>query len=498
MKVFKIYIIFLLLFSLLNCNKNKKEDESYDDAQLKRKKNSAAALELPVDNKVIEGYLGSSYLLINFLKVNLDSDIEDELAIAYKKDDASNISIAVFDLLNSGLIKKNFDYESEIFETQGFSLASYNLFKENDISIVIEGKSKENKFILNIFSYIESDTDKFYKMAGAFSGDYSVILDFKEVESDRGKYNILKEVVTIENSYSYANTNIQQKSEFVWDYDNSEFKLAGTSQILSTNNKISNIDDLLGYLKGFWYPERYAKLLNDEEKLINFDQNSIEFISFTPHLKEVNIKYDDYLAKYNILKTYKFWSNRPGISLSVESIQKSTNKNYIKIDVVLAEADKIMVKGPGTFEEMNYIRFPKPFVEILNDKKNEKTEKEKKEIKNFLNDTFVLMKKNKAEKEQNEEVLIKFDNVNRFFLQRGDEKEDGYYIIIKDNLGFIISFLFNTSNNILNSRYYLIDESAENKILYLTPVKINYNSFSIEDFKKIVFVKGNLNVNKAN
>ncbi|MBN2544157.1 MAG: hypothetical protein JXB50_00070 [Spirochaetes bacterium] len=498
MKIFKKINVFLFLLILLSCNKDKKNDESYYNAQLKVKKNNENSVNLPVDNKIIEGYLGSSFVLINFLIVNLDSDIENELAIAYKKNDSSNISIAIFDLLNSGLIKKNFNYDSEIFDANSFSMASYNLFRQDDIAIVIEGKSKENKFLLNIFSYFDTEADKFYKLVGEFYGDYSVIIDFKEVENDRGKYHILKDVVTIENSFSYANTNIQQKSEYIWDYDNLEFKLAGTGQILSTNNKIDNIEDLLGYINGYWYPEYYAKLLNQEEKLINFDQSSIEFISFSPYFKEVNIKYDDYMAKYNILKTYKFWSNRPGISLNVESIQKSSNKNYIKIDVVLVEADKILVKGPGTFEEMNYIRFPKSFIEIINDKKNEKIEKEKKRIKNYLNDTFVLMKKNKDEKEKKEDVFINFDNNNRFFIKRGNEKEEGCYIIIKDNLGFIISFLFNQSSNILNSRYYLIDESNEKKVLYLTPVKINYNSFTIDDFKKIAFVKGEIDADKSN
>jgi len=497
MKKYKLTISFLLIsflnLFLTNCKKESSDNNDFYEANLKQK-SYAAISTLPVDIKILKSDLGEKLEILNFIVTNLDTDIDNEFALAYKTADQDYVNIAIFDILSSGLIKKLFTTETYINNGDSLTLQSFNLFQENDIALIVEGKTKDNKFILNIIHF-RNETG--YKVIGEFTADYSVILDFADVETERGKYQILKDVATIENSFSYANSKIQQKTIYIWDSTEEKFKIVETDQIVATNSNFErllyNEKDLFDYIKGFWYQEKYISLIKDKNKLAEIDVNSLEFIFFSPDTKEVNIKYDDYIAKYNILKSYKFWGQRPGISINVESIQPTTYVRHIKIDVVLLEADKIQVTGPGTFEEGIYVRFPKPLVDIIKDEKDKKNISAKEKIKSQLLNRYFIKKDSKNRRE----LALEFFSDNKFKLKKDSIEENGYYIILKNGEQYIIAFIIKESK-LLNSTYYLIEiEALSNRMLSLIPLKINFKGFTLENPKKIVFIKDDENADKS-
>lgn len=496
----KKYIIFITLFVLTlhltffltSCKKESTSDnDSFYNASLKQR--NYPSVPLPVDIKILKNNLGEKLEVVNFLVTNLDADIDKEFAIAYKTAEEANINIAIFDILSSGLIKKLFTYQTEMNKSDYLTLQSFNLFQENDIALIIEGKNKENKFLLNVIYFTNENG---YKVIGDFIADYSIILDFKDIETERGKYQILKDVVTIENSFSYANSRIQQKTIYVWDSSEEKFKIVETDQIIATSSNFDkllyNEKDLLEYIKGFWYPEKYISLIKEKSKLVQLDENSIEFIFFSPSTKELNIKYDDYIAKYNILKSYKFWGQRPGVSINIESIQPTTYVRHIKVDIVLLEADKIQVTGPGAYEEGIYVRFPKPLADIIRDEKDKRNTDEKEKIKSYLIKGPFTKRDSKGRKE----LTASFTVENKFHIKKDNLEENGYYLLLKNGDQYIIAFITKESK-LLSSTYYLIETDALlNNMLSLIPLKLNFKGFLLENPKKIVFLKEEENADK--
>lgn len=491
MRNFLLFLFIIIFFSHCYNNKNKKE-EIYD-ANLNPNPSSYMTY-LPFDMQVLKKSLGEDIEIIRFLITNVDSDIDKELVIAYKIKNEEFIKVSIFDVFQTGVMRRLYTYDTLIAKKDDFLLQVYNLFLENDIAVIIEGKAKEDKYILDIIYY---EDEKGYYLIGEFKADYSIVLNFKEIETEYGKYQILKDVVTIESTFSYANSKIQQKNIYEWDNDAKMFKIVATDQIVVFNTQLDKLfnseKDILNYLKGFWYPQEYISLLNDKSKLANFNEEAIQFISFTEK-NEVNIKYEDYIAKYNILKSYRFWGQRPGISLNVESILPSTYLRYLKIDVVLLESDKIQVTGPGTFEEGIYVRFPKSFIEIIREEKENKVQKEKEKLKEFLTKgEFINIEDNKKA------FSLTFTVNDEYILTKNQVTEKGYFALLKEKDQYILSLITSQNKSILESRYFLINIEASNKdILVLTPLKINYNGFTLENPKKIAFYKGQQDVDKPN
>ena len=477
--------IILLFFILFGCFKQSKTNdiESYyfkDNANPK-KNILGKQLKLPIAYKKLEPFLGSNFIPVFSTKTNLDKDIADEICVAFKANDSQNIKICFFDLFSKGIIKKKFEFETSIYSSESFLLQSNNLFYEDDISIIIEGKSIENKSLLYILSFLEND----YKLAGEFTGDFSVIIDYEEKEYEKGKYFRLKEVVTIDNSFSSTNTTIQQKSIFTWDYENFLFKLVETSQILSLNTSINRSifiseESFLNYIKGFWYPEKYKKIIkNDKLDANKYNSSNIKFISFSVSPNEVSIKHEDYMNKYSILKINRLWGQKPGLRLKIKGISKTSNYKYKKIEIFLMEADKLMVSGPKRFSQQYYVRLARPFIEYVNEKKEEKIKNEQNVIAKYLMNEF----------RSDDNIILNFTKNNEFIIKRENSIEKGIYKITKDTNGFIISFLFKTANTILRNNDFIIKISNDSHFFSLISVKMDLDGFVIENVKSIIFYK---------
>ncbi len=488
MRIIKILIIsinLLLILSFFGCKKNLEtnEDDIYYIDNVDNKKGDESSkekiLKLPVPYSRLETYLVKDFIPVLGLKLNLDNDIDNEICVAYKKNRSSNISVAIFDLITKK-IKKQIDFDTKIFDQNTFSLQSRNLFYEDDISLIIEGRSVENKNLLYIYMFSDGE----YKEIQEFIGDYSVIVNFEE--NEKGKFEMLKNISTIDNYFTSTNTSIQQKKVYVWNYDMNEFEIIEVSKILYTNTFVDrSVYDsevnFLNYLNGFWYPEKYKDLI-DKNK-INPDElnnNTIEYISFSNEQKEINIKRIDYLIKLSIVKMSRLWGQKPGLRFNVEGIYKYPPKGEKFIEIYLIEANKLKLSGLNSFREENYIRLPRPFIEYVREKREEVINKEISSIASYLKKDF----------RSKDDCIITFTDNNDYTIQKDNIIEKGIYRITFDKLGYIISFLSSESEkNILNNENFIIKLSKESQTFTLIPVNITLNKFIIDDIKAVVFYK---------
>ena len=197
-KVLNFFISLLVVVYLIGCYKNldTNENDIYYIENVNTNEEDFSQekiLKLPVPYHRLETFLAKDFIPVLGLKLNLDSDIDNEICIAYKLNNSSNINIAIFDLLSKNIIKKKIEFSTQIFDQNNFSFQSRNLFYEDDISLIIEGRSAENKNLLYIYSFLDGE----YKEIGEFIGDYSVIINYEEYETDKGKYERLKNISTI-------------------------------------------------------------------------------------------------------------------------------------------------------------------------------------------------------------------------------------------------------------------------------------------------------------
>lgn len=490
MRIIFFIVTILILFSCKNSNNDFNPANNIDEKYLTQKDIKEKNIELLFPYSKLKLYLGRDFIPILNKIQNIDNDLNEEYIIAFKKDQKSNINIVIFDIGKSDILKVKFIYESNIFFATNFSIYIKNLFYENDISLIIEGKSKENKNILVILKYEDDD----YNIVKEFIADYATIINYKEIETDKAKYFIIKEVITISKSFNTNESNIQKKEIYEWNYDSSEFKIVKTEDFITTNNIIlSDIlyseDKYYNYILGFWYPQQYGVMIQNNtitEDLL--DETNIKFLFFSKDPNEVGIKYGDYIDKYSIFKISKVWvGTKPGLRLFLNEFSKP-NINYIKfMDIYLNTPTSLKINGPERFFIENFIRLSIPFLDYINEKKSEKIKNKTKDIVNFLNGEF---------KNNDYSIIIKDFS---YQLKKDNYFVKGYYKISFIKNYTIITFIqedyLNNNkkfeDNLLKSQNYIINIFKKDNYFILTPIKLGINDIEIIEVNSIVFNKRN-------
>lgn len=484
-RFFRFVILIIFISLLTGCfKKTKKPDEvaSYFDGEHDLITKSRSEIRLPIPYKKLEAFIGDDFIPVFFIQSNMDNDIDEELCIAYKMNSNSNIDIMIFDVFYRDTIKKKYKFSTEISNEESYIMQSHNLFVEDDIGIVIEGKSTEYRNIFYILEYISDE----YELIAEFSGDFSVIVDYEEQESQKGKYYRLKEVATIDSSFSSTNATIRQRKVYNWNYSKNEFKLVETSQILSSGSSLvdrsvfASEDNFLNYINGFWYPSKYSKMIGEYDLAgKDFNINNIEFILFRTSPKEINIKNDDHISNYSILSMNRLWGQKPGLRFKIRGISKSSSYSYKKIEIFLLDPEKIKVSGPKRYDNVTYLRLPKPFIEYVNESNEEILENKKNNIYNFLMDNFMA------------EGGIEFNSATQkeFTLKNGKTIEIGFYKLTDDKNGMVISFLSNEKSMILDYNNYIIKLSDDAHSFSLMPVSMGIQGIKILDVRMVVFYK---------
>ncbi|HQB61892.1 MAG TPA: hypothetical protein PK899_09575, partial [Spirochaetota bacterium] len=247
------------------------------------KHTEANTIKLYIPKQKLELFFGKDFIPVYNKFLNLDDDAEEEYLIAYKKNSSSPINIFIFDILRNDIIKKKFSFDTIIASEENFSIQVQNLMTQNDINLLIDGKSSDGKNVLYIIAY-EKDN---YKLIDTFTANFSAFIDYIEIETEKGKYNVLNSVITINNSFSSTNANIKKKDTYKWNDEKKEFYLYDSSEILSDQNIqidpsiYSSEENYFNYIKGFWYPSEYKDLI-DKDKLSpdDYSVDSSQFIYF--------------------------------------------------------------------------------------------------------------------------------------------------------------------------------------------------------------------------
>jgi hypothetical protein len=475
--------LLLLITSCFN-NRNNSQDHYYISSDSTRDTTvQVEEINLPVPIKKLEPYLGKSFQPVTFFITNLDNDINEEFIIAYQQNNASHIWFAVFDLFMGNSLKIKFQYKTAIYNRADFNLQSHNLFFEDDVSIVLEGKSIDNKNLLYIFSYMDDE----YTLIGDFSGDYSTLLEFTEKESDKGNYQNLKEVITIDNSFSSTNTNIQQKNVYIWDYTGKVFKLVETSEVLSS--QLSSIDrsilksenNFFSYISGFWYPKDYAAMIESGRiDSTRYNEDTIRFMHFSEFSnQELSIKHGDYVTKYKVVKLFKLWGQKPGLRMKIKDFNNPQTHYNQKIDVYLVEANRIKVSGPKKHQNETFVRLPRPFIEYVNEKKSEKDQDRLNTLLTFMEGSFT----------DNDNVTVSFKRDASFSILSDTEEASGMFRLTPAEPDILISFFFENDRLFLDKDNYVLGYSPRQQYITLTPARLDLNGIKIDDLNAIMLYK---------
>jgi hypothetical protein len=487
----RFFFLALIIFILPGCfNRLFKNDEPFNyERGLKKDKIESEIKKLPLNYGKLENYLGTGFIPIFSMKTNLDSDIDDEAAVAYKPNSSSSIKVVIFDLLPKNMIKIKSEFKTNISNSESFILQFQNFFEQKDYTILIEGKSDDKKSLLYIYTLDNNE----YKLVKDFSADYSVIVDYTDVESDNAKYSKVRDIIVVNNYVGATSSKMQQKDTYVWDKAINDFKLAETSKVVFSSNLIdssiySSEENFLEYLKGLWYLDKYESLIKDPKQLDTLNTNNIEFVQVKTNPKEVSVKNEDYVNVFTAAKISRVWNgNIPGMRITSYSINQINSAKAAQndsgkqknIEVYLVEPNRIKVVGPGKFDEKDYIRFPKPLVEYITELKETKIKSETAQITSFL----------KREFKSDESVNISFYGKNEFNIQKENTLEKGVYKISYDKSGYLITFMFDAKSNILKYSNYIIKVGSNKDYFTLLPVKIKLDKVSVDDFKEIVFYK---------
>ncbi len=481
-----LFLFIAIAFS--SCKKDSYDDNDksvFDDGGNVNGVNSVISQDykLEIPYKRLEMFLGKKFIPIFSVKTNIDNDAEEEFVIAYKRDLNSKINLWIFDLSNEDVLRKRFELETEIFHNDSFLIQTQNLFKKNNTGIALEGKSIDNVYHLYIVSYMEDD----YKIVGNFQGDFSILIDYEEVDDEKGKFTKIKNVIIISKMTDSVNLNAQKKETFIWNETNNEFELLNTEEFISTSK--SSIDksilyseaNYFNYIKGIWYPEKYKKFITENAiNLKDFSDSSIKYIFITENPNEIGIKQGDYVDKYIIVKMVKLWNQRPGLRLILREFNNPNEIHYRKvIDLTLIDSNLLRVQGPERFDDENYVKLPKPFIEYVNEKKESYDKVDISDFEVFLFGNF----------KEKSGISLTFNEDKTFFVKQNDIVDRGIFQIKKDKDDFYILFFFDEKNQILQRKNFLIKVYKDKKFFTIIPVKFEFDKISAEELKSKDFFK---------
>ena len=480
--------IFLVVF--LSCRKNDIgfENNTIDNGKQEnvsekvRQKN----YDLPVPYKKLELFLDKNFVPVAYLKKTYFNVGDNaEFFLAYKRENNKKIEFAIFELLPNEVLKKKFDFLTDIVTENNFSMQLEKIYAYNDIAIMFEGKTSDNKSKMYIIKY----GDDKYSVAGSFTGDFSIVLDYDQIEAEEGNnFSKIKNIVVYNNSLNTTNPNVQVKNTFIWNNSVKQFVLDKTEEIslsMSNFNKDLYFSEgkYLEYVKGVWFPIQYKEVIdNNKLKSKDFKDRDIRFIFFSNNPNEVSIKYGDYMNKYHIVKVSKLWNTKPSLRISLKefiSTDETVQNIPLYIDLTLLNATTLQVDGPNKFDSETYVRLQNPINEYIHDKKV----KEEKE----LFDSFA--KKISGEfLSRNELVSIRFNDKREFLVSKNKMAESGNYkLTINNKQDFIISFLYDSPHTIIKDNNFIIRLDNLGNNIVLIPITFDFTKTEVDEMGMSVF-----------
>lgn len=477
-----LFIILITLF--VQCQKEQVElntEVKFSDSSYAGMYNRQTAEErLPVSYAKLELVLGRNFIPVANRIGNIDEDVNEEFLILYKSSESEPAKLAIFDILSNEVLKKLYQFETEIRLAEGAGIQVTNLFEENDNFIVLEGKSGEDRSHL----YILANRDGEFVLVKDFRASYSLFMNFDEKESTNNKYFILKDIVVINDALTATNTTVQNKDVYSWSYEERRFVNVESSQIVAAKSSelyskvLYSPDKYFNYLKGFWYPAKYKELIDNDKIDIKYhkrENSRFVMMEEANELKEISINYGEYIEKYIIKKIVRLGGQRPGLRFILREHSYNSSRLYKYIDVYLLSSDKLRVIGPGKFQQSSYVRLDKPFIEYLDEEKSKREQEKTAALYSFLNGK-IFTEFSRIESEG--DVEISFLEENRFNISKNSRVESGLYRIDYEDEQYLLRMLYQTENKIIEYSYFIINIRADEELFLLTPIKVDFKSYS--------------------
>ncbi len=482
--------IFLIVFSIISssCFNNNSSD-GYNTNVLGSNGSSSSSLSsknarsgLPIAYDKLESILGKEFIPVSYRRMNVDMDSDEEFVLAYRSAGEVKIKLVFFDILRGGSLQKLFEYTSEIDDADSYVINSGNLFKSNDMNLIIEGKNKDSDNFLYIINYNEGG----FRIVGEFKSRFSNVIEYENIQDNNSSYTILREVVTLNHSFTSTNSYIQERNIYKWDENSMSFSLESSSRVTSTGFSPVNRDvyntaqSYLDFIKGFWYPEVYASLIQ-RNTLNNYNLNShnIEFVYISPETSEYSEKKEDYFIKFNFTNMTKVWADQPGLRLIVDTSDGfNPYRNQVTIEIFLLAPDRIMVKGPGKFDNAVYVRFNKPFIEYVEEARAESDARLLSGVMEVLSGSFT----------NRDGIDLEIKNDKSFTLTKNNRNYGGFIRleIISDRV--LVNFTYTDEVDPLEDKRFLLNKS-DPSVLTLTRIYFDGLTYVVDDSKYFDFYR---------
>ncbi len=472
-----LYILLPVFFLLFSCFRN--EGDSYTvtldkiDNQVSTKGISDKH-GLPIQYEKLELTLGKDFVPVDYRRKNLDNDSDEEFVIAYKSAGETNLKVVFFDFLKTGTLQKIFEFISLITDNDSYQITTSNLFYEDDMNVIIEGKSGDGDNLL----YIINSSNNQMGVVGEFKSRYSNIIEFENFQTKDSSYTLLKEVITLSSSYTAANSFIQEKSTYRWDPSIKGFSLHSTSTITTGANTpvdrsvYETAQSFMSFVRGVWYPEKYMSMIKSKElDKYTFKSHNIEFISFSPDADLFCIKSTDYYNEYPISKLTKIWTEQAGLRLTIDyNDDFNPFRNLTNVDVFIVSPNKIQVKGPGQFDIEFYVRFDKHFIEYVDEASSNN-------IKQILKKNLETM----AGKYTNRAgLLLQIDSGGSFVITKDNITYSGLIVPEYINNRMVINLTFTEDADPLKHKKFIVNTS-DPTVLGLVKLHFDGLTFKLDE-----------------
>ena len=394
-------ITFFVFILLITCHKNFQQyftNNKTSDLKLAKPKISLRNNAIPLQESVIQKYLGTNVIIFSNRVENIDEDKEKEHIVFFKKNNKELISFAIFKITD-GNVFKTFEADTNSDNYENIDYYFRDLFADDQLELIIEGTHSDKGFTLDIFKLVAHN----YVKISELDAKYSISLEYMEIEKlDEAKKNLLKEIILITKPEKRKKQGLRQKMVYVWENESEHFILQESSYFMediSNVNKydfVQTINLFKNFVTGDWYPEEIARNIENHRENPQTNNFNIKMIFFDMNDESLVISYNDYAEKFKILRIVKQWRKFPLFRFKIMKAGLTDDtvlqQGQIKLCDIEVVNDKLLnIYLPYTYErkeKLTILRLKKSFFDYSTDNENKNNRKILNYITSYLKREF--------------------------------------------------------------------------------------------------------------
>ena len=346
-----ILFTFVIMAITISCSKELKQYFQANktiDTNLSKSKNTVNNKSVPLQDSVIQKYLGTNVTIFSNRIENIDEDEEKEHIVFFKRTQKKLISFAIFNITDENVFK-TFEADTGADNYNNMDYYFRDLFADDQLELIIEGSHADKGYTLDIFKLIAHN----YVKISELHAKYSISLEYMEIEKlDVAKKTILEKIVLITKPEKSKKQGLRQKKIYIWEKESEHFILHETLKFMediSNANKydfVQTINLFKNFVSGDWYPEEIARNIENNRNTLQTDNFNIKMVFFDMDEDTLVISYNDYAEKFKILRIIKQWRRYPlfrfKIMKAVLSDDTVLQQGQVKLCDIEVVTDKIL------------------------------------------------------------------------------------------------------------------------------------------------------------